>query len=423
MLKRRFKYANSVGYIFRKNFAELEANHIAPLFAQFPGLREYYNDGKKTLRLPNGSELRFGYCEHERDLSKFQGREIHDLGIEEAGDWPEHFYEMLRASNRSSLSHIKPRTLLTGNPGGIGQQWLKRLFITKDFRENERAGDYHFISARVYDNPALMKADPQYETRLSSIKSETLRRAWLEGDWDVSAGVFFSELRRDIHLIEPFRIPSHWQWFGGYDYGYNHPAGFQWWVSDEDWNCYLVKEIIRAKMSLTEQGRLVADFEKDMIGSGQKRGSDTVFEAGHDCWAKKKSTDPTIAEDLLDEFQKNKVNCVLKQANINRKLGASNMRERIRVFEKDGKQTARLFIFNTCPLTWDCLTRMIHNPNDVEDVLKVDAYEGDPHTGDEGYDTARMALASRPALANKIEKPTLDRYKKKLSPTIDWKLA
>ncbi len=416
ILKRRFKHAGSVGYIFRKNFAELEANHIAPLFNQFPALREYYNEGKKTLRLPNASELRFAYCDHYADLSKFQGREIHDLGIEEAGDWPEQFYEILRASNRSSRKGTPARTLLTGNPGGAGHVWLRRLFIDRDYRDGETPTDYHFVKATVKDNPALTKVDPDYVKRLASLKSETLRRAWLEGDWDLQAGQFFSELRRDVHFIKPFPIPIHWKWFGGYDYGFNHPAGWQWWVQDEDGNCYCVKEINRARMSLPEQAELVAQYEKHQVELQQKPSTATVFEAGHDCWAKKKASDPTIFEDLMREFSRLKVSCVLRQANINRKLGASNMRERIRVIDGPRGKTSRLFIFNTCPMTWDCLTRMVHDPDNVEDVLKVDSIEGDPLTGDEMYDCfvpgtpVMTASGERPIETIKLGDLVLTRY-------------
>jgi phage terminase large subunit len=422
MLKRRFKYANSIGYIFRRNYSELEANHISPLFAQFPELRKFYNQGKKTLTLPNGSELRFAYCDHEGDLAKFQGREVHDLGIEEVGDWPERFFEFLRASNRSSNPKIPARTILTGNPGGLGHQWIKRLFISRDFRETENPNDYFYVPAKVYDNPALMKADPMYVKRLESIKSDTLRRAWLDGDWDITAGVYFADLRREVHFIEPFKIPAHWKWFGAYDYGFNHPCCWQWWVSDEDGNCYLVREMVKAKMSIPEQAVFVAETEKEFVKLGVKQNTATIFEAGHDCWAKKKASDPTIFEDFMREFNRLGIKCVLRQANINRKLGASQLRERIRVFEKGGKKSTQLYVFNTCPITWDCLTRMIHDPTDVEDVLKVDAVDGDPYTGDEGYDTARMAIASRPPIAKKIEKPTLDRYKKRQSQTDNWKV-
>ena len=41
---------------------------------------------------------------------------------------------------------------------------------------------------------------------------------------------------------------------------------------------------------------------------------------------------------------------------------------------------------------------MIHDPDRVEDVLKVDATEGDPLSGDDAYDMVRYGLMSRPAI-------------------------
>ncbi len=46
---------------------------------------------------------------------------------------------------------------------------------------------------------------------------------------------------------------------------------------------------------------------------------------------------------------------------------------------------------------------MIHDPDRVEDVLKVDATEGDPLSGDDAYDMVRYGLMSRPAITDKLE--------------------
>ena len=394
MLKRRFLYPNSIGYLFRKTFPELESNHISPLFDQYPALREYYNEGKKTLRLPNGSQLRFAYCESRRDLHKFQGREIHDLAIEEAGEWAFDHYEFLRASNRSSLEHIPPRTFLTANPGGEGHRWLKRLFIERRYEGLENPSDYHFVSARVKDNPALMKADPDYERRLAQIKNEVLRRAWLEGDWDVAAGQYFSDFSRDVHVVEPFKIPPHWKWFGAYDYGYNHPAAWLFFVTDEDGNVYLVHEIVKAQMRIDEQATMINEFISKLIETNQKQSKSIVFEAGHDCWAKKKASDPTIAEDF------SKLGVILRRANIDRKLGASRIRMYL-AHDPNTNKRPRVFIFKNCEITIDCISRMIHNPSDIEDVLKVDSVDGDPWTGDDAYDCFRYGLMSRPIISVK----------------------
>lgn len=413
MLLRRYEYAKSIGYIFRRTHPEIQANHIVPLFSQFPGLRQFYNDSKKVLTLPNGSQLRFASCETQKDLVKFQGVEMHDLGIEEAGDWPYEYYEFLRTSNRSSIPGISPRTFLTANPGGLGHRWLKRLFIEKKYERGENPEDYHFIPARIADNPALEKADPRYKERLDAMKNDVLRRAFLYGDWSVQAGAYF-DVSRDIHLIKPFEIPLHWQWFGSYDYGFNHPASWGFWVADEDGQVYRVHEIIKPQRRIDEQAEDVLEYLEKMIKLKQKKNTHITFWAGHDCWAKKKAGDPTIAEDFEKAWRGKGI--ALKRANIDRIQGASQVRMYLTHKQnEDGKRIGpRVLFFDNCEIGFDCLSRMTHNPDNLEDVLKVDASDGDPYTGDDAYDEIRYGLMSRPSIAIPPRKPgrtTYDDYR------------
>jgi hypothetical protein len=67
------------------------------------------------------------------------------------------------------------------------------------------------------------------------------------------------------------------------------------------------------------------------------------------------------------------------------------------------KKKPRFYIFKTCPITFDTISRMITNPDRIEDVLKVDAQGGDPTTGDDAYDAVRYGLMSRPAITDPIE--------------------
>ena len=43
---------------------------------------------------------------------------------------------------------------------------------------------------------------------------------------------------------------------------------------------------------------------------------------------------------------------------------------------------------------------MVHDPDKIEDVLKVDATNGDPDTGDDTYDMIRYAMMSRPPITD-----------------------
>lgn len=396
MLLRRFKYAGSHGVIFRRTYPELEGNHIRPLFEAYPHLREYWHESKKLLSLPNGSTLQFCHCANEVDVDLYQGREFHDLAIDEAGQWTEAMFRKLLGSNRSSRPGISARAILTGNPGGLGHGWLKRLFIERRFNERERPDDYAFIQALVDDNEALMANDPEYVRKLDSEPNEALRKAYRFGDWNIFAGQFFQEIGKDTHFIKSFPIPSHWNRFGSYDYGFNHPAAFGWFANDEDGNTYLYREYVKAQQRV--------DQFAEYLNQYPDTSKCYPISAGHDCWTTrnivKEATPPTIAE----EFQRHGI--MLRRAVVDRIQGAAQVRSYLALRPYGGTSglvtRPRFYIMDSCPIAFDTLSRMIHDPDRVEDVLKIDAAEGDPMSGDDAYDMIRYGLMSRPYLTNKL---------------------
>lgn len=394
LLFRRFKYAGSHGAIFRKSFPELLANHINKLFEEHPELKPYWLAQEKILKLPNGSTLQFCYCANEADLDLYQGREYHDLGIDEAGQWTESMFRKLLGSNRSSKPGIKARAILTGNPGGVGHAWLKRLFVERRFiLERERPEDHAFIPALVYDNQALLENDPDYLHRLNSEPNEVLRKAYRDGDWDVFAGQFFAELNREVHFIKAFDVPIHWNRFGSYDFGFNHPSAFGWFAVDEDGNVFLYREFIKAQLRVDQFAEEILKYQDTKYLS--------PIVAGRDCWAKKgilsKDSQATIADEFADK------NISLMPADIDRIQGANQLRSYLALRpSRDGTKKPRLYIMDSCPITFECLTRMQHDPDRVEDVLKVDASEGDINTGDDPYDMIRYGIMSRPMITESL---------------------
>ena len=57
---------------------------------------------------------------------------------------------------------------------------------------------------------------------------EQQRRQLLDGDWDIKEGAAFTEFDRNIHVVEPFDIPSNWVKFRACDYGYGARGGGLW---------------------------------------------------------------------------------------------------------------------------------------------------------------------------------------------------
>lgn len=396
MILRRFEHPGTHGGLFRRTYKELEGNHIRPMLKEHPVLRDYWSETKKLLSIPNGSTLEFCHCENENDVDLYQGREFEDLAIEEAGQWTEAMFRKLHGSNRSATPGFKPRALLTGNPGGIGHSWLKRLFIDRRFKDLERPSDYAFVQALVDDNQALIENDPDYVHKLNAEPNEALRKAYRYGDWDIFAGQYFAELSREAHFIDPFKIPDHWNRFGAYDFGFNHPGAFGWFANDEDGNTFLYRHFAKAGLRV------------DQFAEVLNKNSDTKLlypiVAGHDCWAKRSAMinkdqppSPTIAE----EFASHGINLI--PAVTDRIAGATHLRSYLALREGiDSKKRPRLYIFKTCPVAFDCLSRMIFDPDRPEDVLKVDATDGDIMTGDDTYDMIRYGLMSRPAITDPI---------------------
>jgi phage terminase large subunit len=174
--------------VVRKTYPELTENHIKPLVET---LRCYhpdkeqrlaaYNDSKKEITFPNGSTILFKYCDTDKDAERFQGTEIDVLFIDEATHQSEERFKKLIACVRG-VNDFPKRIYLTCNPGGVGHQWVKRLFIDRKYQPGENADEYMFIKSSVFDNKALLESNPDYVKQLESLPPK-LKRAWLDGDF------------------------------------------------------------------------------------------------------------------------------------------------------------------------------------------------------------------------------------------------
>ena len=243
--------------IIRKTYPELTENHINPMCAMLkcyhPDKKERlasYNDSKKNITFTNGSRILFRYCDNEKDADRFQGTEVDILFIDEATHQSEDKYKKLSACVRGVNSFPK-RIYLSMNPGGEGHHWVKRLFIDKKYEDNENPDDYMFIQSLVTDNKALMEADPEYIRQLEALPPK-LRKAWLEGDWNIFEGMFFEDFmdkpehykdRQFTHVIDPFEIPESWQIYRSFDWGYNKPFSCGWWAVNYDGVVYRILEL------------------------------------------------------------------------------------------------------------------------------------------------------------------------------------
>jgi hypothetical protein len=221
--------------LLRRTFPELEQSLLLYFRRDVP--RELYlnfNDAKHVVTWLNGSTTRFGYCAAENDVYQYQGAEFLFIGIDELTLFTLRQWQFLTSRNRCPVPGTFPNMAGATNPGNIGHAWVKSLWIDKQpaaGMENPECydpDDYDFIPARVHDNP-IYAADENYLKTLAALPSH-LRRAFLDGDWDVFAGQYFDrfDVTRHVARAEEIEWKPWWPRWISIDWGFEHPAATYW---------------------------------------------------------------------------------------------------------------------------------------------------------------------------------------------------
>ena len=226
---------------------------------------------------------------------------------------------------------------------------------------------------------------PDYIEYLNSLTG-TLRRMWRDGDWDVSAGSFFTHWREAVHVVQPFTVTTDIEVWASLDYGFTHPTAVYWHVR-LDGTVYTVAEHVEAGQLVPHHAQRIREITAVL---NRDVSNLTAFVAGHDVFAQRGSADGrTIADQYADE------GIVLDRANIDRINGAAEMLRRIG--GEDGDPAPTWKVFNTCTRLIACIPEMQINPKRPEDVLKVDA-DRDGNGGDDPYDGVRYGLMEKKAV-------------------------
>lgn len=281
------------GKFWRGVIFDLEFDHLGGIVTESKKWIPKFEDGAKFLESPmaykwvwpTGEELLFRHVKKISDYEGFHGHEYPFIGWNELTKHPtDKLYEKFKSVNRNSFepekdtphevvseanrdersflgndgvwrNYLTPNRLplppipmsvfSTTNPSGPGHNWVKKYFIDVAprgtvYRESSEIIDpltrEKVIATRtriaIFGSYIENKYLPQsYIAYLSSIQNPNIRKAWLEGDWDVTAGGAIDDLwRHDIHVIDRFPIPKTWTVDRSYDDGSTHPFSVGWWA-------------------------------------------------------------------------------------------------------------------------------------------------------------------------------------------------
>jgi hypothetical protein len=372
-----------------------------------------WSEYRRTFAMPGGGRIRFRPLLDLVDAEKYQGQNLSDAAVEEAGNYPssapiDRLFGCLR-----STRGVPIQLILTANPAGPGHQWIKMRYVDpapNGLRVLERklpSGNVHryvFIPSKVQDNQILLKGDPGYVDRLHLVGNEQLVKAWLDGDWSVIAGAFFPEFSMLRHVRDPFEIPETWQRYRACDWGSAKPFSVGWYA------------ISNGSLPSVPRGAIVKYREWYGMQPGQpnvglKMTAEEVAdgiklrELGETVSAAISRLDPScFAEDggpsIAERMRRRSVTWNRADNTRVGRRGAMGGWDQVRsrLIGEDG--SPMILLFSTCAHTIRTLPALQHDAANAEDVDT----DGEDHAPDE----TRYACMARPWVATKVVKKSFD---------------
>lgn len=184
-------------------------------------------------------------------------RNLDDPSKYQSSEWAAILVDELTKNDVETFTHLRMRLRWPGlkdeecpfigatNPGGIGHNYVKALWMDKNFPiEFEKPIDYRsmfaYVPSKAEDNPFL---DAAYWQMLGTLPPH-LRAAFKDGSWDVFVGQAFQEWSRAYHVIEPPKplVPEGRPLYMTFDWGFGKPFSVGWWWIDSDGRKYRFNE-------------------------------------------------------------------------------------------------------------------------------------------------------------------------------------
>lgn len=386
--------AHARGIFFRRTNDELdEVQRVATLL--FVPLGASYHTQKRIWTFSNGATIKLRFLDRDAHADKYQGHSYTWIAFDELTNWASPTpLDKLRACLRSGEAPIPKSLRLSGNPGGVGHNWVKARYIDPappftPIYDKEVDSWRVFIPSRLEDNPSLTLNDPDYWKRVvaSANGNQALIDAWRWGSWDIVAGGMFDDVfRREKHVLEPFEVPSTWYVDRSFDWGSSKPFAVCWWAEADgtiapngktyppgtlfminEWYGWNGKPNEGCKMLASEIAEGILEREAEMgidVAAGPADSSIFDSENGN-----------CIAEDMAE---RGVYWTRADKSPGSRKAGWEKMRNRFKAAWEFPMEDPGLFFFSNCIHAIRTIPVLPRDPKKTDDVdTNADDHQGD----------------------------------------------
>ena len=385
---------NFRGVLLRKSFREM-VNIIDRMKAIHRPLGARSTEKDTVWKYPSGAQIRLGYLASDEDIENYQGTPFSWLGVDEAGNQIESRVRRILPWLASTDPTLRVRARFTANPGGVGADWLMRLFLRdKCPIHNPEAsvepgavyagqklcwGDGKPVGMTVSFIPALVGDNPLYgEDKIAMLRSQegSIAEKLLTGCWCALAGRYFS------FLTEGFKRPyadNVGEWWNthiislDYGFGESSAAAGLYFVSEPTMDFpegrmfqiaeYVgIDEVTGEKPGSEDFAREVVKRYCDGFGGKQRQVTAVFCDPANDGHTGNGRSNMEIMGEIFAERD-----LPIMPAHKDR---VANFQNLYRMLKK-----GQLVVTDACPRTFKSLNTRMHDPSKSGDIKKI---KGDP---------------------------------------------
>lgn len=327
------------------------------------------------------------------------------------------------------LPELPLEVFATCNPHGPGHNWVKKRFINAAPMGKIVQKRVNVFNPRTQRREDVVKTQvhlfgsyreniylsPEYIAELEGITDKNKRKAWLGGSWDIVAGGMFDDVwDSDYNVLSPFDIPLEWRIDRSFDWGSSKPASVGWWaesngsdvqLKDGTWRSTVRGDIFRIAEWYMTSGKsnqglhlLASEIAQGIVERELAWGLYGRVKPGpadNNIWnienGNSLAADMAKPVKIAGKVYRGVVWNRSDKSPGSRKLGWEKCRSYIKgahpsfVMGRDGKmvrvprESAGLYVFNTCTYFLDLFPTL---PRDEDDMDDVDT-DAEDHIGDE----------------------------------------
>lgn len=350
-----------------EDYPALNDRHISKIQFEFPAelgtlrqgtvkdfkLREEFGGGVIALR-------------NLDDPSKYLSAEFAAIAVDELTKNKPDVFDFLRMRMRWP-GVTRPKFAGGSNPGGVGHDWVKRLWLQREFpTQLETVKDqFAFVAAKASDNPHL---SPAYYKALQTLPPD-MAKAYAEGSWDIFAGQYFDIWSEEKHVDRPevWGMQPWWPRWISIDWGFKHNAAVYWLTSEQDYvDTY--REFVASGLSPRKLAEAICE----------RNSGDRIKQIylSPDAFAKR-TDENTIAEQMAEVFREHGLPNP-SPADDDRVGGWMLLYQML--------ESGLLRVGANCPHLIRCIPTLIRDETRIEDVEKMD--------GDDEADAWRYGVKS-----------------------------